>query len=188
MLDVYSLFYPHHDAFRGKSHIDAVSRIRLWKTRGFRAGGTLPKSPSVGVMSDSGNQAFSSFASIMVVSLSRSVLNHWSLSCSCGQKISVLQHDPSVHLPMRPGDPTPTSRNLNPLMHPFARARERTRALNAAKIERIFANPFVASLEGHSDAVEVLVRKPKSLTTVASASWNGGACVACLFLPLAPRA
>jgi WD repeat and SOF domain-containing protein 1 len=59
-------------------------------------------------------------------------------------------------------------------MHPFARARERTRALNAAKIERIFAKPFVASLEGHSDAVEVLVRKPKSLTTVASASWNGG--------------
>ena len=64
-------------------------------------------------------------------------------------------------------------------MHPFARARERTRALNAAKIERIFAKPFVASLEGHSDAVEVLVRKPKSLTTVASASWNGGVYVVC---------
>ena len=63
-------------------------------------------------------------------------------------------------------------------MHPFARARERTRALNAAKIERIFAKPFVASLEGHSDAVEVLVRKPKSLTTVASTSWNGGVYVA----------
>ena len=63
-------------------------------------------------------------------------------------------------------------------MHPFARARERTRALNAAKIERIFAKPFVASLEGHSDAVEVLVRKPKSLTTVASASWNGGVYIA----------
>lgn len=59
-------------------------------------------------------------------------------------------------------------------MHPFARARERTRALNAAKIERIFAKPFVAGLEGHSDAVEALVRKPKSLTTIASASWNGG--------------
>ncbi|KAF9648307.1 WD40 repeat-like protein [Thelephora ganbajun] len=74
---------------------------------------------------------------------------------------------------MRPGDPTPTSRNLDPLAHPFARARERTRALNAAKIERMFAKPFVASLEGHSDAVEVLVRKPKSLTTIASTSWNG---------------
>lgn len=64
-------------------------------------------------------------------------------------------------------------------MHPFARARERTRALNAAKIERIFAKPFVAGLEGHTDAVEVLVRKPKSLTTVASASWNGGVYIVC---------
>ena len=66
-------------------------------------------------------------------------------------------------------------------MHPFARARERTRALNAAKIERMFAKPFVASLEGHSDAVEVLVRKPKSLTTVASASWNGGVYITSFF-------
>ncbi|KAF4613062.1 hypothetical protein D9613_011063 [Agrocybe pediades] len=89
-------------------------------------------------------------------------------------KISVLQHDPSMHLPMRPGDPTPMSRNLNPLMHPFARARERTRALNAAKMDRMFAKPFVASLEGHVDAVEVLCRKPDSLTTVASGSWDGG--------------
>jgi DDB1- and CUL4-associated factor 13 len=59
-------------------------------------------------------------------------------------------------------------------MHPFARARERTRALNAAKMDRIFAKPFVDSLEGHIDAVEVLCRKPQSLTTVASGSWDGG--------------
>ncbi|KAF8074957.1 WD40 repeat-like protein [Lyophyllum atratum] len=89
-------------------------------------------------------------------------------------KISVLQHAPEVHLPTRPGDPTPTSRNLDPLMHPFARARERTRALNAAKMDRLFAKPFVDSLEGHVDAVEVLSRQPGSLTTVASGSWDGG--------------
>ncbi|KAF8743550.1 hypothetical protein AX14_002104 [Amanita brunnescens Koide BX004] len=75
---------------------------------------------------------------------------------------------------MRPGDPTPTFRNLDPLMHPFARARERTRALNAAKMERMFAKPFVDSLEGHIDAVEVLARPPDSLTTIASGSWDGG--------------
>ena len=79
---------------------------------------------------------------------------------------------------MRPGDPTPTSRNLNPLMHPFARARERTRALNAAKMDRMFAKPFIASLEGHIDAVEVLCRRPGSLTGIASGSWDGGVCVA----------
>ncbi|KAJ7662202.1 WD40 repeat-like protein [Mycena polygramma] len=92
-------------------------------------------------------------------------------------KIKVLQHDPAVHLPQRPGDPTPTSRNLDPLMHPFARARERTRALNAAKMDRMFAKPFIASLEGHVDAVEVLAKQPGSLTTVASGSWDGGVIV-----------
>ncbi|KAH9903485.1 WD40 repeat-like protein [Cubamyces lactineus] len=89
-------------------------------------------------------------------------------------KISVLQHAPSAHLPARPGDPTPTSRNLDPLMHPFARARERTRALNAVKMERMFAKPFVASLEGHVDAVETMARKPETLDIVASGSWDGG--------------
>ncbi|EPQ51753.1 WD40 repeat-like protein [Gloeophyllum trabeum ATCC 11539] len=88
-------------------------------------------------------------------------------------KISVLQHAPSSHLPMRRGDPTPTSRNLDPSMHPFSKARERKRALNAAKLERIFAQPFVAALEGHIDAVEVLAKKPESLTAVASGSWDG---------------
>jgi WD repeat and SOF domain-containing protein 1 len=62
-------------------------------------------------------------------------------------------------------------------MHPFARARERIRALNAAKMDRIFAKPFIASLEGHIDAVEVLARQRGSLTTVASGSWDGGTCI-----------
>ncbi|THH17999.1 hypothetical protein EW146_g2929 [Bondarzewia mesenterica] len=88
-------------------------------------------------------------------------------------KISVLQHAPSTHLPARPGDPTPVQRNLDPLLHPFSRARERTRALNATKMERMFAKPFIASLEGHVDAVEVMARKPDSVTDVASASWDG---------------
>jgi WD repeat and SOF domain-containing protein 1 len=60
-------------------------------------------------------------------------------------------------------------------MHPFAKARERTRALNAAKLDKIFAKPFVDSLEGHIDAVEVLTKPLESLTTVASGSWDGGA-------------
>jgi WD repeat and SOF domain-containing protein 1 len=78
---------------------------------------------------------------------------------------------------MRKGDPAPAARNLDPLAHPFARARERIRAVNAAKMARMFAKPFVGSLEGHIDAVEVLARKPDSLSTIASGSWDGGACV-----------
>lgn len=69
----------------------------------------------------------------------------------------------------------PVSRNLDPLMHPLAKARERTRALNAAKVERMFAKPFIASLEGHIDGVNVMAQKPDSLSAVASASADGGA-------------
>lgn len=86
----------------------------------------------------------------------------------------MLQHAPSAYLPARHGDPTPTSRNLDPLLHPFARARERMRALNAAKMDRMFAKPFISSLEGHIDAVEVLCKKPGTVNIIASGSWDGG--------------
>lgn len=48
------------------------------------------------------------------------------------------------------------------------------RALNAAKMDRMFAKPFIASLEGHIDAVEVLCKKPETVNIVASGSWDGG--------------
>jgi DDB1- and CUL4-associated factor 13 len=85
-------------------------------------------------------------------------------------KISVLQRAPPE---LRHGDPTPAARNLDPRLHPFAKPRERVRALNAAKISRIFAKPFLASLDGHADAVNVIVRHPRDLVSVASASWDG---------------
>lgn len=85
-----------------------------------------------------------------------------------------MQHAPEQHLPTRPGDPTPQSRNLDSLMHPFARARERTRALNAVKMDRMFAKPFVAALEGHVDAIESMAKQPDSQVNVASGSWSGG--------------
>ncbi|QRV98814.1 U3 small nucleolar RNA-associated protein [Ceratobasidium sp. AG-Ba] len=88
-------------------------------------------------------------------------------------KISVLQHDPVKHLPQRKGDATPITRNLDPLAHPFARARERTRALNAAKIEKMFSKPFVASLEGHVDGVYTLATRAGELGTVTSGSGDG---------------
>ncbi|KAG9119232.1 rRNA-processing protein sof1 [Ceratobasidium sp. 392] len=78
-----------------------------------------------------------------------------------------------MHLPQRKGDATPITRNLDPLAHPFARARERTRALNAAKIERMFAKPFVASLEGHVDGVYTLATRAGELGTVTSGSGDG---------------
>lgn len=65
-------------------------------------------------------------------------------------------------------------RNLDPALHPFERAREYTRALNATKLDRMFAAPFVAQLgRGHVDGVYALARDPQALDRFASGSGDG---------------
>lgn len=65
-------------------------------------------------------------------------------------------------------------RNLDPSQHLFERAREYTRALNAVKLERMFAAPFVAQLgKGHIDGVYCMAGDPGSLQRFASASGDG---------------
>lgn len=41
-------------------------------------------------------------------------------------------------------------RNADPKVHPFEKAREYTRAVNAAKLDKVFAKPFVAALGEHT--------------------------------------
>ena len=65
-------------------------------------------------------------------------------------------------------------RNLDPALHPFEKAKEYTRALNAAKLERVFAKPFMASLE-HSDGVTCLARNPRRLNCLLSGAADGEA-------------
>ena len=65
-------------------------------------------------------------------------------------------------------------RNLDPALHPFERAREYTRALNATKLDRMFASPFVCQLgRGHVDGVYSIAGDPNSLSHVASGSGDG---------------
>ncbi|KAF2203102.1 WD40 repeat-like protein [Delitschia confertaspora ATCC 74209] len=65
-------------------------------------------------------------------------------------------------------------RNLNPEMHPFERAREYTRALNATKLERMFSSPFLADFQpGHVDGVYSFAKDPESLEHFASGSGDG---------------
>lgn len=67
-----------------------------------------------------------------------------------------------------------TPRNLDPALHPFERAREYTRALNATKLERMFAAPFIAQLgKGHVDGVYTMAKDPQSLQRFASGSGDG---------------
>ncbi|GBB87964.1 hypothetical protein RclHR1_14470005 [Rhizophagus clarus] len=64
-------------------------------------------------------------------------------------------------------------RNYDPTLHPLEKAREYTRALNAVKLERMFAKPFVGDLSGHSDGVYCMAKHPRKLTTVISGSGDG---------------
>ena len=56
-------------------------------------------------------------------------------------------------------------RNPKPSLHPFQKAREYTRALNAVKLEKIFAKPFLFSLNEHTDGIKCLAKNTRSLVT-----------------------
>ncbi|KAL8951553.1 MAG: hypothetical protein Q9222_002491 [Ikaeria aurantiellina] len=89
------------------------------------------------------------------------------------QKVKALTRSTASH--QAPGSSvTRQPRNLDPALHPFERAREYTRALNATKLERMFAAPFVAQLgKGHVDGVYTMARDPESLERFASGSGDG---------------
>ena len=63
-------------------------------------------------------------------------------------------------------------RNLDPTLHPFEKAIEYTRALNAVKLDRVFAKPFIAALP-HSDGVTCLGRNPARLNSLLVGAADG---------------
>lgn len=89
-------------------------------------------------------------------------------------KVKVISRSLDDHLPSSSTAPHPTQRNLDPSLHPFARAREYTRAVTAAKMDRMFAKPFVGALEGHQDGVYSLAKDPRRIGIVAGGGGDGG--------------
>ena len=61
----------------------------------------------------------------------------------------------------------------NTVQHPFQQAREYQRALNAAKLEKLFAKPFLAAMDTHSDGVVQLAKNRHNLTDMLSAAADG---------------
>jgi DDB1- and CUL4-associated factor 13 len=70
-------------------------------------------------------------------------------------------------------DPLRAPRNVDPALHPLEAQKEYKRAVNAAKMERMFAQPFVGALEGHADGVMCLSTSPTSLALVVSGAGDG---------------
>ena len=90
-----------------------------------------------------------------------------------GMKLKVLSRDKRDFTRGSSSELTPVARSLQPELHPFDRAREYKRALNAVKLDRHFAKPFVCSLSGHLDSVNCLAKSAGSLSTLVSGSCDG---------------
>ncbi|XP_034174607.1 DDB1- and CUL4-associated factor 13 [Osmia lignaria lignaria] len=88
-------------------------------------------------------------------------------------KVKVLTRNPDEYLRETKRDIHKLPRNYDPALHPFDAAREYTRALNAVKLEKVFAKPFVESLEGHKDGVSCLCKHPSQLSIVISGAFDG---------------
>jgi WD repeat and SOF domain-containing protein 1 len=89
-------------------------------------------------------------------------------------KIKTLSRSADNYLPVRETDSQKLPRNLDPALHPFERAREYTRALNATKLDKVFAQPFVGQLgDGHIDGVYSIAKNTRTLAYVATGSGDG---------------
>lgn len=51
--------------------------------------------------------------------------------------------------------------------------REYVRALNAVKLERVFAKPFIGNFDGHRDGVACIQKHPSRLAVLASGAFDG---------------
>ncbi|KAG5242196.1 transducin family protein [Salix suchowensis] len=61
--------------------------------------------------------------------------------------------------------------NFDPNLRTQEKAVEYQRALNAAKLDKIFARPFIGAMDGHIDAVSCMAKNPNYLKGIFSGSW-----------------
>lgn len=87
-------------------------------------------------------------------------------------KLKVLCRDEEACTRSRRNDVLKVQRNLAPELHPFDKQVEYTRALTAAKLDRMHAKPFIASFM-HDDGVNTMARNPKALNSLLSGSADG---------------
>ncbi|XP_008546536.1 DDB1- and CUL4-associated factor 13 [Microplitis demolitor] len=88
-------------------------------------------------------------------------------------KVKTLTRNPDDYLRETKRDLHKQPRNYDPALHPYEAAREYTRALNATKLDRVFAKPFVGNLEGHKDGISSVCKHPKYLSVFLSGACDG---------------
>jgi WD repeat and SOF domain-containing protein 1 len=88
-------------------------------------------------------------------------------------RIRLLSHNDVDNKRERRLDLPKMQKSLDAELHPFEKARQMTRALNAVKLERLFAKPFLGALEGHRDGVYSMAKHMRSLNVLLSGSADG---------------
>ena len=116
---------------------------------------------------------FNNFCLRRAISISRFQQPDSDVNWHVKMKIKVLNRVEEDFTRERKSDIVKTFLNPDPVLHPFERAREYTRALNAVKLDKVFAKPFVRALSGHRDAVACMARSRVKLTDIISGSCDG---------------
>ncbi|CAJ0963332.1 unnamed protein product, partial [Mesorhabditis belari] len=88
-------------------------------------------------------------------------------------KVKVISRNPDDYQRETKADLHKLVRNYNSERDAFQAQTEYVRALNATKLERVFAKPFVASLDGHNDGVSILSKHPFRSSTIFSGARDG---------------
>ncbi|XP_042441883.1 DDB1- and CUL4-associated factor 13 [Zingiber officinale] len=88
-------------------------------------------------------------------------------------KVKVISRSTEEFTRERSQDLQKVFRNYDPNLRTLEKAVEYTRALNAAKLEKIFAKPFIGAMDGHIDAVSCMTKNPNHLKGIFSGSMDG---------------
>jgi len=88
-------------------------------------------------------------------------------------RVKVLSRNPDDFIRDTKTQVHKVQRNYDPALHPFEEQREYVRALNATKLERVFAKPFLGDLDGHKDGISCFAKHPSQLSTLLSGAYDG---------------
>uniref|UniRef100_A0A0D9WRR5 Sof1-like protein domain-containing protein n=1 Tax=Leersia perrieri TaxID=77586 RepID=A0A0D9WRR5_9ORYZ len=90
-----------------------------------------------------------------------------------GMRVKVVSRSTDEFTRERSQDLQKVFRNYDPALRTQEKAVEYTRALNAAKLEKIFARPFIGAMDGHVDDVSCMAKNPNYLKAIFSGSMDG---------------
>ena len=88
-------------------------------------------------------------------------------------KVNIISRSKLEWTKDRDGEVPRAHRNFDPKFNPLVKQTEYTRALRAAKLDQMFAKPFVAAMAGHHDTVISIATDPTNLSVLASGGHDG---------------